>query len=654
MSNTGLAHFQQAFIEESLEGLGTMESSLLALDAGVDMELVHTIFRAAHSIKGGAATFGFPHIAAFTHEVESLLDEMRGGQRAIDASIVELLLRTVDCLRGMFACVQTGEPFDEVTAEALRHQLANLMGHASVTPTSRAQHPADQADGWSIHLRPHPDMLAGGNDPLRLIRELAGMGTLRVTPLLERLPATLAALNPCECQLGWDIELDGPVRRADIDGVFDWVQDECELRIEARQALRPVPIATTVPQSGNTAPASVVQAHAESGSVRVPIDKIDRLINLVGELVITQSMLDTFRDGENASARQAMLEQGLAQLARHTRDLQESVLGIRMLSIASVFNRFPRMVRDLSQKLGKQVRLELSGEHTELDKTVLEKIGDPLVHLVRNAIDHGLEKPEQRRASGKSEVGTLRLRAFHHGGSIVVAIEDDGAGLDSDAILAKALQKGLIKTTEGISEKDVHELIFQPGFSTAAVTTDLSGRGVGMDVVRRNVTDLGGSVSVDSVPGQGSRFTITLPLTLAIIDGLRAMVGGECYVVPLVSIVESVRLSADALRRVGSGELFRFRDAYVPIVRLHQQFGCTAIRRELHEGLIVVVEAEGTQVGLLVDELVGQQQAVVKSLEAHYRRIEGVSGATILADGSVALILDVAGLIRMQQRRRAA
>jgi two-component system chemotaxis sensor kinase CheA len=320
-----------------------------------------------------------------------------------------------------------------------------------------------------------------------------------------------------------------------------------------------------------------------------------------------------------------------------------------------VFNRFPRLVRDLSSKLGKNVRLDMHGEGTELDKTVLEKIGDPLVHLVRNAIDHGLEMPDKRRAAGKVEQGTLRLEAFHRGGSIVVEVADDGAGLNREAIVAKAVQRGLISSGEGMSDEAVAELIFQPGFSTAAVTTDLSGRGVGMDVVRRNVADLGGSVTIRSTAGKGSVFTITLPLTLAIIDGLSAAVGEESYIVPLVSIVESVQLKADAVRSVvGGGELFRFRGEYLPVIRLHDVFGCTGAVQSIEDGLMIVVEGDGSRVGLFVDGLNGQQQAVVKSLEANYRRVQGVSGATILADGSVALIVDIAGLVRMQARRKAA
>jgi len=664
MSKAGLAQFQQVFIEESLEGLDTMESSLLALDNGGDGELVHTIFRAAHSIKGGAATFGFPEMSSFTHEAESLLDEVRSGKRAIDGAIIELLLRTVDCLRSMFARAQAGEPLNDAVAEGLRNELAAMMGRGVPAAGVQARRNVDQADAWTIRFRPHAGMLAGGNEPLRLIRELAGIGELTVTAELDRVPE-FAKLEPTECHIGWTIELKGPAKRADIAGVFDWVEGECDLAIDAKHVVAdvaPVPVAAPVAPA---APAASVadagaaraqrEASAESSSVRVSIDKIDGLINLVGELVITQSMLDTFREGEIDAARMAVLENGLAQLARHTRELQESVMGIRMLPIASVFNRFPRMVRDISQKLGKQVKLELIGEQTELDKTVLEKIGDPMVHLVRNAIDHGLETPDKRRAAGKGDTGTLTLSASHRGGSIVVEVSDDGAGLNRDAIVAKAVQRGLITSAEGMSDDAVAELIFQPGFSTAAVTTDLSGRGVGMDVVRRNVSDLGGSVVIRSTQGKGSVFTITLPLTLAIIDGLTAAVGEERYIVPLVSIVESVQLKAEAVRSVaGGGELFRFRGEYLPVIRLHDVFGCGDAIHAIDEGLMVVVEGEGTRVGLFVDGLIGQQQAVVKSLEANYRRVQGISGATILADGSVALIVDIAGLVRLQSRRKAA
>ncbi|OZB58049.1 MAG: chemotaxis protein CheA [Lysobacterales bacterium 14-68-21] len=658
MANVSMAQFHQVFFEESLEGLDNMETALLALDEGGDKELVHTIFRAAHSIKGGAATFGFPEMSAFTHEAESLLDELRDGRRPIDKPIIELLLRSVDCLRGMFARAQAGQPLNDEAAEVLRGELAAAMGREAVTEV-KARRAGDRADAWVVRFRPHPGMAASGNDPLRLMRELKALGEMKVTADLDRLPA-LDKLEASECHIGWTIELRGQVKRDTIKSVFDWVEDECDLSIEPLHVVAP-PAAVEAPKAPVTDVATARAARdgapaasAESSSVRVSIDKIDSLIDLVGELVITQSMLDQFRENFDI-AKLAMLQEGLTQLARHTRELQESVMGIRMLPIGSVFNRFPRLVRDLSAKLGKSVRLDMHGEHTELDKTVLEKIGDPLVHLVRNAIDHGLEMPDKRRAAGKVEQGTLRLEAFHRGGSIVVEVADDGAGLNREAIVAKAIQRGLISSGEGMSDEAVAELIFQPGFSTAAVTTDLSGRGVGMDVVRRNVADLGGSVTIRSTQGKGSVFTITLPLTLAIIDGLSAAVGEESYIVPLVSIVESVQLKAEAIRSVGGGgELFKFRGEYLPVIRLHEVFGCAGAVRNIEDGLMIVVEGDGSRVGLFVDGLNGQQQAVVKSLEANYRRVQGVSGATILADGSVALIVDIAGLVRMQSRRKAA
>jgi two-component system, chemotaxis family, sensor kinase CheA len=662
MSKVDLAQFHQAFFEESLDGLDGMEAALLALDAGSDdNELVHTVFRAAHSIKGGAATFGFADVAAFTHVAESLLEEVRSGRRAIDKPIVELLLRSGDCVRAMLSRSMGGHPAADAESEALRAELsAMITGVVAQAPVAvAAVAPVDAIEGWDIRFRPFDYLLKSGNDPLRMFRELGALGPLSVQSSVEGLPA-LDALDAETSYLSWTLYLAAPAKRSAVESVFDWVDGDCELSLVPRQkpvaAAAPVavPAAEVAPAAGATRAPREAAANAESSSVRVGIEKIDMLINLVGELVITQSMLSQFSDGVDASQLE-QLRHGLTQLTRHTRELQESVMSIRMLPISTVFNRFPRLVRDLAQKLDKRVQLDMRGETTELDKTVLEKIGDPLVHLVRNAIDHGLEMPAQRRASGKHETGTLRLEAFHRGGSIVVEVSDDGAGLNRDAIVAKAIQRGIIASGEGMSDDAVAELIFEPGFSTAAATTDLSGRGVGMDVVRRNVTDLGGSVAIRSTLGAGTLFTITLPLTLAIIDGLTAAVGGECYIVPLVSIVESLQLPADMVRSVaGGGELFRFRDAYLPIIRLHEAFACDGARTDIGQGIVIVVEGEGTRVGLFVDELIGQQQAVVKSLEANYRRVNGISGATIVADGSVALIVDVAGLIRLQGRRKAA
>ncbi|TPG46254.1 chemotaxis protein CheA [Rhodanobacter glycinis] len=664
MSAVDLTQFHKTFFEESREGLDAMEAALLALDSGAtDHELVHTIFRAAHSIKGGAATFGFADVAAFTHVAESLLEEVRSERRAVDAGLIEVLLCSVDCMRAMLERSSQGQPVADAESEALRVELVQLVSGEVAAPVVAAASMVAPVSGWNIAFTALPHLLQTGNDPLRLFRELQQLGRLEVVRafITDSAPAQLAELDPSQCYLGWELRLHGAVARAEIDAVFDWLDGDCELAIAplaevavagpvAQAAGESLPVATAAPRPiRETAAAS-----GEGSSIRVGIDKVDALINMMGELVITQSMLSDI--GEKFELSQlGRLRDGLVQLERTTRELQESVMRIRMLPIGSVFNRFPRLVHDLERKLDKRVKLELHGEHTELDKTVLEKIGDPLVHLVRNAIDHGLESPAQRKAAGKSETGTLKLNAYHEGGNIVVQISDDGAGLNHAAIVAKAQQRGLIAAGQELSDAEVAELIFQPGFSTAAQATDLSGRGVGMDVVRRNVRDLGGSVGVRSVSGKGSTFTITLPLTLAIIDGLVTAVGSERYIVPLTSIVESLRLRADAVRRIaGGGEVFHFRDEYLPIMRLHRAFACNDAVTDIEHGIVVVIEEDGRRVGLLVDDLLGQQQAVVKSLEAHYQRVQGISGATILSDGSVALIVDVGGVVRLGQRSKAA
>jgi two-component system chemotaxis sensor kinase CheA len=665
MSKVDLAQFHKAFYEESLDGLDAMEQALLALDEGADdPELINVVFRAAHSIKGGAATFGFTDVAAFTHVAENLMDEVRSGRRPMDKAVVELLLRSGDTVRDMLSLSMAGQPAATAESQALLGELSAIVSGvtagAPAPVAAKVAAPAEAIEAWDIAFRPFDYLLKSGNDPARMFRELEAMGPLAVTCDASKLPA-LADMDAESSYLGWTLRLDAGAKRAAVEGVFDWVDGDCDLTVTPRMAA-PVELAAPVAAPVAAMPVAPAAARAvrepavnsESSSVRVGIEKIDTLINLVGELVITQSMLSQFNDGVDASQLE-MLRHGLAQLSRHTRELQESVMSIRMLPISTVFNRFPRLVRDLAQKLDKKVVLDMRGETTELDKTVLEKIGDPLVHLVRNAIDHGLEMPDKRLAAGKGDTGTLRMEAFHRGGSIVVEVADDGAGLNRDAIVAKAISRGIIASGDDLSDDAVADLIFEAGFSTAAATTDLSGRGVGMDVVRRNVMDLGGTVAIRSTQGNGTTFTITLPLTLAIIDGLTAAVGEETYIVPLVSIIESVQVKPDAVRSVaGGGELFRFRDNWLPIVRLYDVFGCEGQRRAVDQGIVIVVEGEGTRIGLFVDELIGQQQAVVKSLEANYRRVTGISGATILADGSVALIADVAGLVRMQGRRRAA
>jgi len=499
---------------------------------------------------------------------------------------------------------------------------------------------------------------------LRMLRELADLGDLHVTVSTKNVPE-LSDLDPESCYLSWELTVDTDATREVIDQVFDWAEGDCELQIRdenvAAAAVIAKPISVAVetkaaetPRAAPPAEEPTKQSLGDGSSIRVSTEKVDELMNTVGELVITQSMLTQLGTKLTGSLAE-QIRAGLAQLERNVRELQESVMRVRMLPISFVFSRFPRMVRDLSGRLGKQVELKVTGDQTELDKTVLEKIGDPLVHLVRNSVDHGIEMPQARAAAGKPVVGVISLEAYHKGGNIVVEVSDDGGGLQQERILAKARERGLVGATETLTDEQVYDLIFMAGFSTADQATDISGRGVGMDVVRRNIKELGGAIEVRSTAGRGSRFIITLPLTLAIVDGQSVSVGTETYIVPLVTIIESLQLQPGGINRVGGHqEVFWFRDGYVPVVRLHEVFGVKPRATELHQGLIMVVEGEGRRVGLFVDDLLGQQQVVIKSLETNFRRVEGVSGATILGDGAVALILDVPGLIRVASLRAAA
>jgi two-component system chemotaxis sensor kinase CheA len=510
-----------------------------------------------------------------------------------------------------------------------------------------------------------------------MLRELHELGNLEVIADLSAIP-DIHELDAESCFMSWDLRLASEVTREVIAQVFDWAEGDCHLEIKQLGMAKPAEAVVAVTPADTVAAASNVvvlkpaakpaaaatpepaaaentrHAVGDSSSIRVSTEKIDELLDMVGELVITQSMLGqlgTKFDGPDAE----QLRSGLAQLERNVRELQESVMRVRMLPISFVFSRFPRMVRDLSNRLGKDIELKMTGENTELDKTVMEKIGDPLIHLVRNSIDHGIEKPEVRVAAGKSATGTVHLDAYHKGGSITIEVKDDGGGLNKERILSKARERGLVGANDVLTDDQIHDLIFVPGFSTAEQTTDVSGRGVGMDVVRRNVKELGGSIEVRAVPGKGSRFIITLPLTLAIVDGQSVSVGGENYIVPLTAIIESMQLKPTMVNLVaGRGEVFKFRDEYLPIIRLHQLFGAKPRTTELTEGLLMVVEGDGRKVGLFVDDLLGQQQVVIKSLETNYRSVDGVSGATILGDGSVALILDIPGIIRVGTERMAA
>ncbi len=497
-------------------------------------------------------------------------------------------------------------------------------------------------------------------------------------------------MDPELSYLSWTIHLknneqQGPIDKAVIEEIFEWVEDDCDLTIEpiisqaddtgtsepldSLQAAETA-VTETVTVADNVAPitgesdsqtvlskepaAGAQQKPAarkkkvtETGSIRVGTDKIDTLINMVGELVITQSMLSQM--GEDFSMEKIEdLREGLAQLERNTRELQESVMRIRMLPISFSFQRFPRLVHDLSQKMNKKIELKMLGEQTALDKTVMEKIGDPLVHLVRNSLDHGIEDPQTRLAAGKSETGTITLNAYHQGGFIIIEISDDGAGLPRDKLLNKAIEKGLVTEQDNLPDEKIYDLIFHPGFSTADQVSDISGRGVGMDVVRKNIKELGGNVDVSTEEGKGTTFTIRLPLTLAILDGQLIKVGNETYIIPLVSIIQSLEIEIDNINTIaGTTEVYKMRDEYIPLVRLYEVFDVQLGTYCLQDCLLVVVEGDGGKAGILVDDLLSQKQVVIKSLETNYKRIPGVSGATILGDGTVALILDMSGLLTL-------
>lgn len=664
-----MSQFLETFYEESFEGLEIMETELLALDVGAaDSETINTIFRAAHSIKGGSGTFGLNAVADFTHVMETLLDEMRDGKRDVTEEAVNLLLTTVDVLREMLTALRENSELDSERIKITHDQLEELLGSNSSSSSSSTGQQASTASadsavaqGWHISFHPHENLFKTGNDPVRIMRELEALGEIEVKTDPSKLPE-FNNLDPEESYIGWEIDLKGEVTREEIDEVFAWVEDECDLTITAiestAEVIQVVPEVEekrvgdrrTTDKSRRQGNRRQTKSAGETTSIRVGIDKVDSVINLVGELVITQSMLSTLGENFDMSKVNSLI-QGMEQLELNTRELQEQVMRMRMMPINFAFQRFPRLVHDMSQKMGKNIELKMTGEQTELDKTVMEKIGDPLVHLVRNSLDHGIEMPDKRKEAGKPETATLGLNAYHQGGNIVIEVIDDGAGLNEEKVLAKAIEQGIVQAGIELEPARIHELILLPGFSTADKVTDVSGRGVGMDVVVRNIRSLGGSLEVWSKPGEGSKFTIRLPLTLAILDGQTVAVGGEDYIIPLISIIESIQLTPDMLNVViGKGETFKLRNEHLPIIRLHDVFGGNPSTTDLCEGLLVVVESDGKKMGLFVDELKGQQQVVIKSLEVNYKRIEGISGATILGDGSVALIVDIPGLISLSNQ----
>ncbi|CAP63449.1 chemotactic sensory histidine kinase (soluble) [Cupriavidus taiwanensis LMG 19424] len=658
-----ITQFYQTFFEEAEELLVEMEQLLLGLDIEApDAEHLNAIFRAAHSIKGGAATFGFAALTETTHIFENLLDRTRRQELALTRTIIDTFLETKDVLQDQLNAYRNGtEPDPETLAricavlqqlaqEAAGHDAAPAPAPAPAPVAAAAPAAAPAGGGLKIRL-----IKVSASDQALLREELANLGD--ITGQQETNGELVVWLNT-QCSAD------------DIIAVCCFVIDIDQIVIEAAAgapaaAPAPAPAEVAVPapapvaaapapapaarEKAKAAPAPA-PAHGE-GSIRVPTEKVDQIINLVGELVITQSML-----AQTASSLDPVLFDrlfsGMGQLERNARDLQEAVMSIRMMPMDYVFSRFPRLVRDLASKLGKQIDLVTFGKATELDKSLIERIIDPLTHLVRNSLDHGIETPDKRVAAGKDPTGQLILSAQHHGGNIVIEVSDDGGGLNRERILAKAIQNGL-PVSETITDEEVWQLIFAPGFSTAEVITDVSGRGVGMDVVKRNIQEMGGHVQISSRPGLGTTIRIVLPLTLAILDGMSVKVGEETFILPLNCVMESLQPKAeDVHTAANSDRVMHVRGEYLPLLEMHRVFNVADALQEPTQGIAVILQAEGKRFALLVDQLIGQHQVVLKNLETNYRKVPCISAATILGDGSVALIVDVGALQRTGVRRQ--
>lgn len=677
---------QQIFFVECEESLEATETGLAACREGThDGETINAIFRAVHSIKGGAGAFGHTALAAYTHGFENLLGEIREGKVPLEPALVDLLLLALDCLRDHVEAARgNGNPPDD--ADLLARLEAAQAGGSGIAPAPvpvpAAPNPLDDLDAllnelavpapaaapaapasWLVHIRPHAGAMTKGSEPLLWLRELTDLGgscelcDISAVPTFERLAVE-------EGYLGWTFRMPGDVARDAVTEIFDFVGDEVALAYDgepmppprivgpqpalaAPHAEAPQPIAK--PEASNAAaaapapPVAAAAAAANGGgtanqSVRIDLKKLDMLIDGVGELVIAQAMLAQRLTNENL----AHIEE-LALIDGLVRDIQEHAMAFRAQPISSVFGRVPRLLRELGSSTGKHVKLEVAGETTELDKTVIERLSEPMTHLIRNAVDHGIEPPEERRAAGKDPEGTLTLSAEQKAGRIIIRIADDGRGIDRDRVLAKAIANGLVAPETQLSDDDINQLIFAPGFSTAAQVSNISGRGVGMDVVKQNVKELGGRITIESVPGKGTTFSLALPLTLAISDGMIVQVGDQSLVIPLTHVIESLRPTPDDVKGMGTrAQMLNARGTFVPIVPLGVLTGANEAVSNPCEGVLVLVETEGHgRAALLVDAIADQRQFVIKALDAHYRQIDSVAGATILGNGKVALIVDV-------------
>jgi two-component system chemotaxis sensor kinase CheA len=693
--------FRQTFFEECSEMLADMEERLSRLQSdGLDLEELNAVFRAVHSIKAGAGAFNYSRLVQFTHTFEYLLDRLRDGRMILDGDIGNLIIQSADILSEMVAAAREERDLAPDFEIQIHATLKNALGEGesqTEVKTQTATMTADQTAqiGWLVDFKPKPQMFRHANEPLLLIRELKSLGECQITTSLHSLPS-LEALKPEDAYLSFYIKLRADVPESRVYEVFEFVDGDADITIEpwvlatgplmvdedeqgfgffdqdplsqiseSEAAAERFGVNETIITKSPNSPTRQSQSNAQNTnggqagsvqSIRVELNRVDRLVNTVGELVIAQAMLRQ----EIAVLTETVLTQGqglhanesLDSLEALTRELQDCVMAIRMQPVKSVFSRMPRLVREVAGKLNKHVRLVMIGEHTELDKTVIEELADPLTHMIRNSVDHGLESTEKRIELGKNPEGEIKLTAAHVGSNILIHIEDDGAGINRERVYNKAIEKGIIAAGAKLTDDEICELIFAPGFSTAAAVTDVSGRGVGMDVVRRNIMKIGGRIHISSVEGKGSRFTLVIPLTLAVLDGMLLAVGKERYILPLTSIIESFVPTGDQLRPlVGGGTLVAVRGDYYRLVRLNTIFGVSHSQSDPTKALIVLVEtASGGRIGLLVDELIGQQQVVIKSLKENYIPVPGLSGATILGDGRVALILDIEQLGKLSDQ----
>lgn len=689
----------KVFMEESEDEIRELESGLIRLEEDKnDEDTINRVFRAAHTIKGSAGLVGFDSVSIYTHTLENILDRIRKKDLTITKKLISTMLASVDFLKRMIAAGSDGEEIDEKEIEQSIQSLKRFSRAAkSAGDTQGELSKLKDMSGEkiiSVTMKFRPDILATGQDPIMLIQELKDLGEIIESRVYVDAIPDLYNLVPTTCYTSWDIIMRTNRPVSDVNNVFIFVMDENEISVADISSqykegidlsLAEKPIGEILVEKGLVTQNDVEEAlmeHkttgqalvekgkvsrdavekmalaqsqsrkiAKSSTIRVDTDKLDKLVNLVGEMVISVARMSQCASDIADTALSRSLQGAISALERISRDLQEQVMRVRMVPVEGTFNRFRRVVRDLSFELGKKIEIKMSGTETELDKNVIEQISDPLKHMIRNSIDHGIEMPEERRRIGKSEIGTIWLKAFQREGNIYIEISDDGKGIDKKRVLAKAIEKGQAESGKSYSDKEIFDMLFAPGLSTSENVSELSGRGVGMDVVKRNIEDLRGSVEITSEEGNGSRFRIKLPLTLAIIDGMMVKVGTEVLTIPLSVIDKSVRPSKAEIKTVeGKGELVDIRGDYLPLVRLYQLFNLPSVKIDPTEALVVVLHGEQNRFGILVDDVLGQMQAVVKSIDKNFKKIEGTSGATILGNGKVSLILDVYSIERMAFR----